>query len=90
MFLLLVKPFCARLRILFETFFSLLFITLERTLYVQFKREIGLQFFISLQFPFFGISLIAAVLKLSVRLFLIKQHFAYLYKGILKKCQYFF
>ncbi len=68
-----LKPFCALLSSLSVTLFSRLFIAWEIILYEQFSSDIGCQFFICVWSPFFGISQIAAVLKLGVRLPLLKQ-----------------
>jgi hypothetical protein len=48
-------------------FFNLLLRALEITLYKQLSRLMGLQFLIFVASPFFGISLIEAVLKFWVR-----------------------
>jgi hypothetical protein len=60
------------------------------TLYIQLSREIGRHFLISVARPFFGISLIIAVLKLRVRRPFAKTHLAYFYKGSRKNSQYRF
>jgi hypothetical protein len=56
---------------------------------MQERREIGRHFLMFLASPFFGISLIIAVLKLCVKVPFSKAFDAYLAKGVLKMYQYF-
>ena len=74
MYLLLVKPFCAREKIKSLTFFNRLFKARERTLNIQESRLIGRQLVNWLVSPFLGISFINPVLKPLVSLpFVIHQ-----------------
>ena len=88
-YLFLLKPFWALLHILFTTLSSLRFRAREISLYRFDKREMGFQFFMEEQLPFFGMSLILAALKLFVSSPLLKQHTAYFKRGLLRKSQHF-
>jgi hypothetical protein len=67
--LLLVNPFCARLKMKSRANLSLVLRALERILYMQLSREIGLQFVILVVSPFFGISFRRPDLKVGVSFF---------------------
>ena len=56
---------------------------------MQLRREIGLQFLILVQSPFFGINLMEAVKKLCDSLPVPTQKFAYLVNGVRRRCQNF-
>ena len=75
-YLLLVKPFWARLVIRSVVVINLLLIALDNTLKRFDKREIGRQFLIFVTSPFLGIYRIVADLKVSASLPFRKQQFA--------------
>ena len=81
-YLELVKPFCDLLVILSVVVINLLFKARKIILYKFESNEMGRQFFMSDSSPFFGISRILAVLKVSQPL--AKQQFAYRSSGFLR------
>ena len=89
-YLSFVKPFCDLEKIVLLTVFSRLLRALEITLYKQLSNDIGRQFFSLVQSPFFGISLIDAVLKDLLRVPVLTQCTVYRCRGFLKICQKFF
>ena len=78
----LVKPFCDLLAILSVVVINLLVKAREIILYKFESNEMGRQFLMSDSSPFFGISRILAVLKVSQPL--AKQQFAYRSSGFLR------
>ena len=76
-YLELVKPFCDLLVILSVVVINLLFKARKIILYKFESNEMGRQFLMSDSSPFFGISRILAVLKVSLKQPLVKQQFAY-------------
>jgi hypothetical protein len=88
--LLLVNPFCARLKIKSRASLSLVFNALDKILYIQLSKEIGRQLVIREVSPFFGMSFRRPDLKVGVSFFLINTHLAYRCRGTLKKRQHFF
>ena len=80
----LVKPFCDLLVILSVVVINLLVKSREIILYKFESNEMGRQFLMSDSSPFFGISRILAVLKVSLKQPLAKQQFAYRSSGFLR------